>query len=59
MSFQRPEIGLKTALTYRSEIEHTFNAREDFTLVNLIRNPEGEEMIQQNLKDLLEQKLIN
>ena len=59
VSFQRPEIGLKTALTYRSEIEHTFNARENFTLVNLIRNPEGEEMIQQNLNDLLEQKLIN
>lgn len=59
VGFQRPETGLKAALTYRSKIEHTFNAREDFTLVNLIRTPEGGGIIQQNLKDLLEQKLIN
>jgi len=30
VAFQLPEIALKTSLTYRSEIEHSVNARETF-----------------------------
>ena len=46
-AYQIPEIALKASLTYRSEIEHEFNAREDLPLVANV----GQLLIDQQVLD--------